>query len=45
MQYKAFTVFPAAALKDLLLVGVFADQAVDGHLLALPNPVAPCHGL
>ena len=39
------TIFAAAALKDLLLVGVLAHEAVNGDLLALPNPVAPCHGL
>ena len=39
------TVLPAGALKDLLFIGVLAHQAVDGDLLALPNPVAPCHCL
>ena len=39
------TILPAGALKDLLLIGVLADQAVDGDLLALPYPVTPSHCL
>lgn len=39
------TIFSAAALKDLLLVSVLADEAIDGDLLALPNSVAPSHSL
>ena len=39
------TVLPAGALKDLLLIGVLADQAVDGDFLALHYPVTPSHGL
>ncbi len=39
------TILPAGALKDLLLIGVLADQAVDGDFLALPYPVTPSHCL
>ena len=39
------TILPAGALKDLLLIGVLADQAVDGDFLALPYPVTPSHSL
>ena len=39
------TILPAGTLKDLLLIGVLADQAVDGDLLALPYPVTPSHSL
>ena len=39
------TVLAGGGLEDLVLVGVPAHQAVDGHLLGLPYPVAPGHGL
>ena len=42
---RTHTIFPAAALEDLLLIGVLADKAVDGDLLALPYPVTASHGL
>ena len=33
------------ALKDVLLVGVAGDKAVNLDFLYLPNAVAPCHRL
>ena len=45
LREQKLTILPAAALEDLLLVGVLADKAIDGDLLALPNAVAPSHSL
>ena len=42
---KQHTIFPTGALKDLLLVCVLADQAVNGDLLALTYPMTSGHGL
>ena len=43
--YNRLTILAAGGGEDVLLHSVFANQAVDGHLLLLPNAVAARHRL
>ena len=44
-RWQEPTILPAGYVEERLFVGVLADQAIDGDLLGLANPVTPCHGL